>query len=353
MPYVNIIISTYSNNCISRKMLTNYQLLAFKKLLSFFLFAANIFGLLPFSFVSSNRHIKYSFLKAFYSVFALCFGSTSYWIIGSHVFGIISKSYFNSFTLKLVTSIHGYSVLIIFLFVYIGPHINSRKIEITYSKCKEIVDVMNEFFKQKRIRFWIYILDIIVKTVVIDIIVVLLSLQSYYRSTNIMTTKFYFLFLLPPIAVRLHLNLFYGALLVFNVYFKKLNESLNDIVTKAKIIGSHNHLMEKSCDLSDEVDAIAILYFRLSEAVKLINSIFSVNNTVGHALIVLGLTIQSLLLFLGIKELIRLGSDFIIFHSIVGFFFILLSSYDLLTTAYAAERLVKEVCNESQFYSSF
>lgn len=163
-----------------------------------------------------------------------------------------------------------------------------------------------------------------------------------------MTTKFYFLFLLPPIAVRLHLNLFYGALLVFNVYFKKLNESLNDIVTKAKIIGSHNH-----CDLSDEVDAIAILYFRLSEAVKLINSIFSVNNTVGHALIVLGLTIQSLLLFLAIKELIRLGSDFIIFHSIVGFFFILLSSYDLLTTAYAAERLVKEVCNESQFYSSF
>lgn len=334
-----------SNKRISRKMLTNYQLRALRIALSFFLFFVNIFGLLPFSFVPSNRHIKYSFLKAFYSISVLCLGMISYWIIGTYVFGTIRKNYFNTFTLKLVTTIHGYSILIIFLFVYIGPHINSRKIEITYSKCKEIVDAMNDFLRQKRVDIWIYILDIIVKTVVLDIFVALLSLRSFSRSTDIMATKIFFLLLLPPIAVRLHMNVFYGALLIFNVYFKKLNESLNDVVTKAKIVRRQNHFMENCWDLSDKLDAIAILYFRLTEAMKSINSVFSVNITLGHALIVVALIIQSLLLFVGIIELVRQGTDFIIFYNTLGTIFIFLSSYDLLTTAYAAERLVKEVYN--------
>lgn len=325
-------------------MLINYQVPVLKKLLLFFLFAVNIFGLWPFKFIPSNRHIKYSCLKAFYSAFALCFGTSTYWIIGDYVFHIIRKNHFNTFTLKLVTSIHGYVILVIFLFVYIVPHIYCRKIEITFKKCKNIFDVMNTSFSHKRIGIWTYLLDIIVKTVIFDIVVALISLESFSRASNIMSTKIFFLLLLPPIAVRLHMNVFYGALRVFNIYFKKLNERLTEIVAEAKIVHSENHC-QKYCDISDKIDEISIIHFRLTEATKSVNAIFSVTITLGHAFILIAVTIQSLLFFVGILEIMRKGTNFFILHNIFGCIFVALSFYDMCTTAYAAERLVREVCN--------
>lgn len=334
-------------------MLTDYQLLAFKKLLSFYHFVVNIFGLLPFSFVQHNRHIKFSLPKAFYSISVLCLGMSSYWIVGSYHFRI-RRNHFDSFILKLVTSVHGYSMLIIFFFVYIGPFINSRKIKIAYSKCKEIVDAMDEMFRHKRIGIWVYILDIIVKTVVIDALVAWLSYSFNFNSYNIFGTNIFLVLLLPPIAVRLHLNVFYGALIVVNVYFKQLNESLNDTITEAKISDSQKRSSEKCGDLSDEVDNIAILYFRLSDALKSINSIFSVNITLGHAITVITLTVQSLLLFVGLLEWFRRKNDLVVFYNSLGLIMTALWSYDLFTTAYAAERLVNEVCNtQSQIFGNF
>lgn len=325
-------------------MLINFQVIVLKKLASFFLFAVNIFGLWPFRFVQRNRRIKYTYLGAIYSALVLCLGSSTHWIVGEYIFRIIRKKHFNSFTLKSVTSCHGYSLLTIFLFVYIGLHLNARKIEIAYRKCKEIFDVMNEFYSRQRIGIWIYLLDIVVKTVVFDFIMSILSLQSYNHSTNIMQHKIFLLLLLPPIAVRLHLNIFYGALLIIEAYLKMLNGSLNDIVTKAKIVHrSKNRLMGKF--LSDQVDEIAIIYFRLTEATKSINAIFSVNITIGLALHLITLTIQSLVIFVEIKELLRQGTDLITLENILfGCCSLFLTFYDAFTTAYAAERLVREVC---------
>lgn len=323
-------------------MLTDCQRLVLKKLLSFFLFTGNIFGLWPFRFASNNRHIEYSYLKAFYSALMCFIGSTTYSIIGSYIFNIIGQRHFTSFTLKFISSLHGYTLLVVFVAVYIGPHLNSRKIEIAYSKCKEIVDIMNQIFSHKCFSIWIYILKIIVKTVVYDTILILLSIQSYSRSTNLRASKMFFLLLLPFIAVRLHMNVFYGALLVFKVYFEKLNESLNEIVTAAKNVQS-----KQSSELSDQLDNMAGLYCRLMDVVKMINSIFSLNIILGDMTTAIGLTMQSLFLFIAFIKLIRQGSDFFIFINTFGFAFILLFSYDLFTTANAAERLVQEVCNRS------
>lgn len=315
-------------------MLFNYraQVLVLKKLLSFFIFVINIFGLWPFRIFPSNGRIKYCYLKALYSVLMLCCGSLTYLIIGAYVFGI-RKNHFNSFTLKLVTSIHGYSILIIFVFVYIGPHLNSRKIEITYSKCKEIFDVINGSFCFKRTSILLYLLDIVMKTVVYDIIMAVLSLQIFSRSSNTMSITIFLLLLLPPIAARLYMNLFYGALLVLDFYFKKLNESLNDIITKAQI-----NWMEKNSELSDRIDSVSIMYFRLTDATKSINGIFSFNITLGHTLTVIALIIQSLLIFVGIME------------NIFGLIFMPLAFYDIFSTAVAADKVEREVRNCFLFF---
>lgn len=325
-------------------MSINFQVLVLKKLASFFLFAVNVFGLWPFKFVQRNSLVKYTYLRAIYSALVLCLGSSTHWIVGEYVFRIIRKKHFNSFTLKLVTSCHGYSLLTIFLIVYIRLHLNARKIEIVYRKCKGIFDVMNEFYSRKRIGIRVYLLGIIMKTVVFDFIISILSLQSYNHSTDIMQHKIFFLLLLPPIAVRLYMNIFYSALLVIEVYLKVLNGSLNDIVTEAKIVRSENRSMDKF--LSDQVDEIALIYFRLTEATKSINSIFSVNITINLALHLITLTIQSLMIFVEIKELFRQGTDFVTVQNILfGCCSLILTFYDVFTTAYAAERLVREVCN--------
>lgn len=327
----------HSTTSVSLKMLSDYQLPVLKKFLSFFVLIVNIFGLWPFKFISSDRHhIEYSCLKAFYSAFALSFGMSTYWIIGQQTFHIIRKQRFNSFTLKFATSMHGYAILVIFLFVYIVPHIYRRKIEITFTKCSKIFDTMNEFFSHKRFNIWSYLLQIFLKVVVLEIFVASLSLQIYSSFSDILHTKFIVLLLLPPIAVRLHINVFYGTLLMFSVYYKKLNESLHDVVDEVNNI-------EPLSNLNDRLDAIHLMYFRLTEATKSLNEIFSITITLGHALILIALTIQSLLLFVAFIAIVEQGTDFFVSHTVFGILFIFISFYDLYATTYAAERLLNEV----------
>ncbi len=329
-------------------MSTVYKVLALKKFFSFLLCTLNVFGLWPFKFVKSSRHIKYNCFKAFYSAFTLCFGISTYIKAANYIQDRFKKKHFNSFTLHIATSINDYAIVIVFLFAYTVPHIYSRKIEIAFSRCRKILDVMNRSFYHDHIDIWTILLHIIVKTVLYEIIVIFLSFQSAFHG-NMPKQVFVvmYLLLLPEMAVRLQMNVFYGALLAFNIYFKKLNESLIDTIAETKIIGSQHHLMRKYCQLSDRIDEISTTYFRLIEATKLVNGIFSMPITFSHSFILIRITINLLLLCVATMAIIKHGAYSLLALSVIGWTNLLLVFYDIYTTAFAAERLVNEVCKSA------
>lgn len=328
-------------------MSNHFQLIVFKRVLAFFFAVVNFIGLWPFKFHRNHRQIRYSYPKALYSVFVLCFGLASYSIIGAYVFGLVSQTYyFATFTMKLTAIVYAQSVMISLFFVYISQNINSRKIEITYSKCKEAIDTISEAFSKEFSNFWVLFIDFMFKALVYEICQAYLSVDNFSRFPTNWLIKPYFILLFPQIAIRLYMNTFYVAILMCNEFFKQLNKCLLDVADRAEIIRSEKGpwiITEEFCYLSDQVDKLSTIHCRLTEAIKSLNSIFSFNITVWYLIIVLALIIQCLLLFVTIIQTASTRIEFYFLQNVYGFCFISFTFYDIFTTSYVCERLVNEV----------
>lgn len=248
--------------------------------------------------------------------------------------------FFGSFTLRLVLTVYGHTVLVSFVFAYLGQHWYAEEIKIAYIQCKDIVDSMGDSFQN--INFSSYLFEMLLKTVVVDIVTVIVSYSSV-SSTDLLASRPYFVFalMLPPYAVRLHMNVFYGAVLAIDVYVRKLNCHLVDIVAKATYNSArHKHLkMGNYCFCSDEVDRLSMLYSKLVQATKSLNSIFSIQIALWNTTILVTLIVQFLLQFVTIIELALNRNETAMMINIQGCISIIISSFDLLSTTYACQRL--------------
>lgn len=332
-------------------MIVQYQKQVFHIVYKTVFFAANILGLWPFRFVQFKRRIKYSYPKALYSIVILCLGLFSYCTLGNYVFSVVKKrQLFGSFTLQLMTFLYVILTLASYLSISVAQHRNAKKIECVYVKCKEIMEMLNEKCHFKINDFSICLFDFVAKAIIVefvnDYLVLRFTLNSSFTLENFI---FGLLLSMPWITSRLYINVFYGVILVVSVYFRRLNKCLNDIAhevarlnlkngVKSKII-----LMEKYCDLSDQVDHICELYFRVTEATRIINSIYSFKFWLWNVTILLTFIIQILIQFIRIIELIQTGSKVEYLENLHEYATILLLGYDYFSTAYACERLVNEV----------
>ncbi len=330
-------------------MSNGYQIILFKKCLTVSLFAINIFGLWSFKFVRRKQQIKYSFIKAFYSLTLLCIGMSAYGIIGMTAFDQGETIFFGSVTLKLVLYACGNTILVSFVIAYLGQHWSASKIELTYNKCMSIVDIMTDSFWSVDISF--YILETIMKTIVFDTIHEFVSFNNIIHSSDAMRAKpvLALFLMLPDLASRMHVNMFYCSLVAINVYMKKLNGYLNDVVTKSAFITGQNSArhkyfkMDNYCCLSDEIDKLSSLYLKIVDATNSLNSIFAVAITFWNATTHMILVVQFLYQFIALMELIHERKESTVMLYAFGYFSILLSLVDLLTTSNACQRIVNSV----------
>lgn len=339
-------------------MSSRYQIMMLKRGLRIAFFVINLFGLWSFRFVHSKSQIKYSFLKATYSIFVLCLGLSSYAIIGSKAFLSDKKnnSFFGSFTLRLVVIVYAQSVLAAFIFTYLAQHLFAKDIENAYNKCKDIVDTMSRTFQNFNFDFSFYLLEMMLKAVILNIFHGIVSYNNMKRSSDLITTTPYLgmILMIPSTATRLHMNIFYGAALTINVYLKKINVCLIDTVTQADFMNaknseSHKYIrMENYCNFSDEIDRLSALYLKLVQGTNALNSVFSIHLMFWNATILLTLIVQFLFQFITIIELIHKGDNAIMVN-MFGFFSISVSLIELLTTSYACKRITDAV--NIAFYS--
>lgn len=316
------------------------------------LLMANFLGLWSFKFVRYKNHIQYSTIKAIYSISLFSIVLSLYGIIGAITFLRERDIFFGSFTLRLAVMIYTYSVLMSFAIAYLNQHWLSRKIEIAYIKCKDIVDAMSGSLWT--VDFSSYLIEIILKTIVFDIINGMISYNNMIHSSVVLRSKpiLTIVIILPVIVGRWHINMFHGAVLAINVYMRKLNCHLIDIVTKASYVNgedgpTHKYFrMDNYCCFSDEIDKISALYFKIVDATKSLNSIFSMGITVWNITTILILTVQLLHQFISIIELNQEKTEVTsatLALYINGQISILLSSLDLLSTSNACQRIVNSV----------
>lgn len=326
-------------------MSNRYQTIVLQKGLSVALVAINFLGLFPFRYDRSIRQLKYSSVKGIYSIFVLCSGLCAYVIIGQMSY--VQDNTLFSFTLRLVLFMYAYSILVSFAIAYLNQHWFATEVEFSYNKWMDVVEAIGNSFRD--VDYFVYFFEIILKTIVFDILHCYCLYNNMKSSSPVITAKPYFGFILmmPQIVTRLHINIFYGGILAISVYIKKLNVNLSDIVTRAASITGRNGAkhkwlrMDNYCYFSDEIDKLSVLYYKLVEATKSINSIFSVPLTVWNGTIFVIITLEFLYQFVAIIELAqgRKKDSTTVLHAI-EYLSILLSIFDLLSTSNACQRLV-------------
>lgn len=329
------------NSAIRTLVKMRNQTKILKGTLAVALFTFNVVGLWPFRLSNCKRKIEYSSIKATYSILIFLFGTVSYQIVGSMMFNGSSELFFGSFTLRLILMLYSQSVWISFIFAYLSQHWFANEIQNVYAKCVDIVDTMNNS-SFRDIDLSIYFFEMTMRSIITDIVQVVVF--SYIFSSTGTQTYVTFILVFPSLAVRLHMNVFYGIVLAINVYISKLNCRLAEILAKVTYDTRHKHLkMVNYCYCSDELDKLTALYVKLAQATKSINSIFSIHLALWNATIVLTLTLRFFALTISIIEIILNRSEVAFMLNLNGCIFTVVILFDLFSMSYACQRINNSV----------
>lgn len=320
-------------------MSKRYQTVFLKGGLAIAIFLINLFGLWSFRFVHCKSQIQYSRCKALYSICVLVLGMCTYSIIGSIAFSD-EKEFFGSFTLRLMVTVYAQSVLVSFLFAYLAQLWFEKDIAIAYNEYKNIM--MNQSLSS--VDFGNYLPEIILKTIVIEIAQAAVAFNNMTMSSELLVSRPYLtvILMLPPIAVHLHLNIFYIAVVAIDIYIKNLNSSLVDIGSKIDYINGES-TMYNYCYFSDEIDKISASYFKLVQATKDLNKFFSIHITLWNVSVLLSLTLLYLFQFMTIIELMFNTNETAYKQNMFSILAIIISSIDLIITSYNCQRIVNAV----------
>lgn len=332
----------YSSHWYTTTMNNSFQIAILRRGLTLTFFVVNLLGLWPFRFVQRNRQIKYSSIKAIYSVCLLFGGLITFQVIGAMTFDVHQKGFFGSDTLRFVLLIYSQSIVISFLFAYLGVHWFAREIENVYIKWVDLASEMGDSICD--INFWGVIFKIVVRTVAVEIVQAVGSYTYVANSestTEILASMPYLmsLLLLPQCVVRLQMNIFYCIVVAIEVFNRIINARLSKIVKNVTESAGYRHIaMCNYCHCSDALDRLSTLQLKLTQATMSVNSIFSIHIVLWTMTIIVTLTVQLLNQVISIVELTYLNENVLIFN-VYGILSIILSSFDHLSISNACQQI--------------
>lgn len=335
-------------------MTTKHQYIVLKKYLTFTYFFMKFFGFWVYKTDNLNRHIRYNIFRVTYSIFFSSFLLCGYITLGRDFVNTINKSYFVSFAFQSVFFLHTNIILISYIALYVGQYFEFRKRQCAYAKCKEVLDLL-KYYQFKRVNIKKYIVLFFIKTIVVDTFILIVLLMGWFANgfSQIYLLAFTYL---PIIIVRFYTNLFYGGILIIEVSFKQLNTNLDRILLKARLSFKRNtgkerfYSKRKYGELTDELDALSIVYVKTLQATKAFNSVFSSQILFWIIDGLLVLVMRCFYQYIAIVELLNGCSRFV--RIIRLFVVIFLAIFDLVSTSAACESVVTQVCtNLFGFYS--
>lgn len=319
-------------------------------------FILKIFGLWPYKYEFSKRPIEFDFLSIIFSVVVPLFVIFAYFYIGSHLFTDSLKSkelpaIFASFPLQLIVLSYSYLVIISYLILCVGQHLQGKRKEIAYVKCKKVVNCIREF-RTECVDIKKYLNKFFLRTLVYDVFH--FSLFYYNLSSSslvVMSQPFLSIFVYLPIyIVRLNTNAFFGGILFFNVIYKQLNQRLKKIFSRLDALHVRADVFRI---INVEFEKTSLLYFELATAIRAFGSIFSFQIILWIAAQLIVLTTQFFYQYIAIVNLSVKRESYFVGTNLSMLGAIIMTMYELIATASACNSLKNEVCNEYQFDLSY
>lgn len=297
--------------------------------------------------------IKYSSFKVIYSIVLPIVVMNTFVTSGKSLFDDSkTKLSLNNSTLEVLSNVYGYIIITNYISLYLGQHLGSNKIRLVYVKCLEVVGCIKIIYRKSCVDFTKHLIYFLLKAIIIDIVYFLLFWINLIRTSDAAKAKPFLPLLLfsPFFAVRFYINLFYGGMLIIDVILKQLNNNINETMinmNKTSIVfpKTTRNYNEQYCRLSDELDKISKLYFKLSEITKDFNSIFNFQILLWILTHLSFLIIRFFHLYIGILQLIARIKDYeeVLKANFIVLSLIVLSTIEILFVSYACESVVAEV----------
>lgn len=327
-------------------MSSRRQIKFFRNILSFSYFVVQLYGLWPYIVDKTTRQIKYSRWKFVYS-FAFPLGVTYIF----YIFGVKilqspeAAELVQTKAMKVTTAIYSLIIAASYFSLYIGQHIKFRNTRSVYCKYRELVDLL-KIFPVEDVDFRKYFTFFFVKTVCFDIFHFWVLWFNLNRFSKLVDSHPFLpcIVYMPLAAIRLYENIFYGGILVLDIAFQQLNKHLLDSVTRrrtSEVYAKNN--IDKYCQLSDELDEISNLHFKLCEVTEGFNSKFDIQLTMWISLQITGLLLRCFYIYVGTVNALssRANSQLMVNFPNVAILF--LTWFELFLMAYACDSIIVKV----------
>lgn len=325
------------------------QIKILKNILAVTYFVAQVLGLWPFNINMSSRCIKYNFFKLIYSIVLPFIVLYSY-----YTFGILtlsasrSTNVLHSSIMEILPDFYCIIIMLSYILLCVGQHLKFEILKMVFLKCVEIVDLLQKY-PNRSDSLRKYFVNFFVKTVVVDIFNLLVLYYNLSRSSKVISFHPYLPLILysPLMIVRFYENIFYGGVMILDIIFKQLNKNLLGIVTMEKSSEIQRRTnVGKFCQLSDELDKLSELHFKLSEATKVFNSIFDVQLLLWMVVEIAGLIMRCFYQYISIVSLLENSHEnygLVVWQNFVTLVITSLTWVEILWTSHACESLANEV----------
>ncbi len=311
-------------------------------------FAAQLFGLWPYTIDATTHHIKYNRLKLIYSIVLPAIIVYCHETFGVEVLASSrSSNVVPSETMNVTVQLYGMITLASFTQLYVGQHLQFGSLKSVYLKFFDVVDILKTIFTEST-KLGPYYVKFFIKTIFFDIFNLLALWHNLKKSSDVTTTHPYLPLVLhiPAMIVKLYENIFYGGILIFHVVLKLINKKLVKMMTTietCKLCRKSN--IETYCQLSDEMDKLSNFYLKLSETIKAFNSIFDIHVSFFMAQQLSALLIRCFYQYVEIVFLLNSHGNygFLVSQNFITFVVTMTSWTEILLTSSACESLVAEV----------
>lgn len=314
------------------------------KVVTFFLI--KIFGLWPYKVNLSTHQIELDLLAIIYSIIMSSLMMFAYVYIGSALFdenlhGELRAQVFASLPLQMIVTCYSYLVIVSYLIMYVGQHFLYKKKKSVYLMCEKLADCMREY-RTESVNFNGFLMKFFCKSLVYDVVCFALFLYNLSSSSVTVNSHPYLsIFVYLPIyTIRLNTNVFYGGILFFNVVYKQLNQNLNKIFDRHG--RTHIRPTELS-ELSSQFEKASMLYIELFKATKAFNSLFAFQLTIWITTQLLTMITQVFYQYVALVRVVAFKESFFVNQNIAIVMAMLLTSYEVYTTAFACNSLMREV----------
>lgn len=243
------------------------------------LFSGQLFGLWPFFFDRRRMIFSYSWYLRGYSIVLIL--TTLYFCLTNYTTTIGERK---SRTYNLTNQIFTGIMVTVLVMYFVALHLNHHRIYQLLTLSLRLMDKLNRI--NNDLPYMHMLMVFFCKTMFLDSAIILSSISYASPDENSIFRVITF-WLIPNVMIAMIPDLLFAVMQMISYYFKIINKRMETIMASVREltitqfdsgtqVTERNHFrMRRYCELSDQIDEIAVLHLELCSLTKGITRLYS------------------------------------------------------------------------------